>query len=110
MSCSRHAGCEKHQIGSVSGCTECRAVCAIEHDGDNAFGKKVPTVRQVSALDTAVEILGVEATQADPIIRVTARFIELDKPFNALMTLQNIVDLTGAYRLLAVLCTEDGSE
>lgn len=35
MSCSRHTGCDKHQIGAVSGCTECRAVCAALHGTEN---------------------------------------------------------------------------
>jgi hypothetical protein len=27
VSCSKHAGCEKHPVGSVTGCTECNAIC-----------------------------------------------------------------------------------
>lgn len=73
---------------------------------ENAFGKPVPTERQVAALDCAVESIGVDALLADPIIRDAARYVELDQPDNALTVLRNIVDLTGAYRLLAVLCTE----
>lgn len=73
--------------------------------GFNAFGHAVPTERQVAALDTAVEDIGVDALLADPVIRDAARYIELDQPDNALLVLRNIVDLTGAYRLLAVLCT-----
>lgn len=71
----------------------------------NAFGKSVPTERQVAALDTAVEVIGVDALLADPIIREAARYVELDAPESALVVLRNITDLTGAYRLLAVLCT-----
>jgi hypothetical protein len=118
MSCSRHAGCESHPVGAVTGCTACDVVCSTVHNiyvtpmasAENAFGKPVPIVRQVNALDTAVETLGVDAMLADPVIRVAARYIDLDEPERALTALQNIVDLTGAYRLLAVLCTEDGSE
>ena len=77
---------------------------------ENAFGHTVPTVRQVAALDCAVEIIGVDAMLADPVIRNAARYIELDRPLYALTALQNIVDLTGAYRLLAVLCTETEGE
>jgi hypothetical protein len=72
---------------------------------ENAFGKPVPTERQVDALDTAVEVIGVSALLADPIIREAARYVELDEPGDALTVLRNITDLTGAYRLLAVLCT-----
>lgn len=73
---------------------------------ENAFGKPVPTGRQVAALDCAVESMGVDALLADPIIGDAARYVELDQPGNALTVLRNVVDLTGAYRLLAVLCTE----
>ena len=43
---------------------------------------------------------------ADPCIRNAARYVELDDPDKALTVLQNITDLTGAYRLLAVMCTD----
>lgn len=87
-----------------------RLVKALCPSTENAFGKPVPTVRQVSALDTAVEVFGADEILADPVIQRAARFIEADEPEHALITLHNIADLTGAYRLLAVLCTEDGSE
>lgn len=74
--------------------------------GFDAFGRTVPTERQVDALDTAVEQFGVDALLADPIIRDAARYVELDQPDNAMLVLRNITDLTGAYRLLAVLCTD----
>ncbi len=73
--------------------------------GFNAFGKSVPTERQVAALDCAVEDLGVDPLLCDPVIRAAARYIELDNVHDAMLVLRNIVDLTGAYRLLAVLCT-----
>jgi hypothetical protein len=76
-------------------------------DGFNAFGKPVPIGRQVSALDCAVEVMGVDPMLADPVIQTAARYIELDKIFEAQTVLRNIVDLTGAYRLMAVMCTDD---
>jgi hypothetical protein len=72
----------------------------------NAFGRPVPTSRQVAALDCAVEVLGVDAMLADPVIRVAARYVERDEIDKALLSLQNIVDRTGAFRLLAVMCTD----
>lgn len=72
----------------------------------NALGKPVPTIRQVAALDCAVDVMGVDPKLADPVIRDAARYIELDKPWQALQVLRNIVDLTGAYRLMAVMCTD----
>jgi hypothetical protein len=78
----------------------------MSNDGFNAFGHPVPTERQVAALDTAVEVIGVDPMLADPVIRNAARYVELDQPDKALTVLCNIVDITGAYRLLAVLCAE----
>lgn len=74
--------------------------------GFSAFGQPVPVERQVAALDTAVEQIGVSDMLADPVIREAARYVELDQPDEALIVLRNITDLTGAYRLLAVLCAE----
>lgn len=74
-------------------------------DGDNAFGYPVSTERQVAALDTAVDIFGCDPMVADPVITRAARYIASDEIDNALWTLECIADLTGAYRLLAVMCT-----
>lgn len=73
----------------------------------DAFGHPVPTERQVAALDVAVEALGVSEFLADPVIREAAAYVEKDLPDKALLVLRNIVDLTGAYRLLAVMCTAE---
>jgi hypothetical protein len=76
---------------------------------EDAFGRPVPTVRQVAALDCAVEQMGVDPMLADPVIRTAASYIERDAIHNAVTVLQNIVDLTGAYRLVAVMCTDEPS-
>lgn len=72
--------------------------------GFDNFGKPVPLERQVDALDCAVEIIGVDPMLADPVIRDAARYIERDEIDKAMLALRNIVDLTGAYRLLSVMC------
>jgi hypothetical protein len=74
--------------------------------GFDAFGKPVPIERQVAALDCAVEVMGVDAVLADPIIAQAAQRIAADEPLYALTVLMNIVDLTGAYRLIAVMCCD----
>lgn len=74
-------------------------------DGFDAFGLPVSTERQVAALDCAVEAMGVDPGLADPMIQAAANAIERDEPASAITYLLNIVDLTGAYRLVAVLCT-----
>lgn len=75
------------------------------NDGFSAFGHPVPAERQVAALDTAAEAIGVSDMLADPVIREAAAWIERDEPDKAMLVLRNITDLTGACRLLAVLCT-----
>lgn len=77
-----------------------------DYQAENAFGRPVPTARQVAALDTAVEEIGVSAMLADPVIREAARYVELDQPDRAMTVLRNVTDLTGAYRLLAVMCCD----
>jgi hypothetical protein len=74
--------------------------------GFDAFGHPVPVQRQVAALDTAAEQIGISDMLADPVIREASRYIEPDQPDKALIVLRNITDLTGAYWLLAVLCAE----
>lgn len=71
----------------------------------SAFGFPVPTERLVAALDVAVEVIGVDPMLADPVIRESARYVELDDSYSALTVLRNITDLTGACRLLAVMLT-----
>jgi hypothetical protein len=75
--------------------------------GFNAFGKPVPIERQVSALDCAVEDIGVHPMEADTVIREAALRVSRDDIEGALRVLRCVVDLTGAYRLLAVMCTDN---
>lgn len=74
-------------------------------DGDNAFGYPVSTERQVAALDCAIEQMGCGRYLADSVIREAAEYVAADRADAALRTLMVAVDLTGAYRLLAMLCT-----
>lgn len=74
-------------------------------DGFNAFGYPVSTERQVGALDCAIEDMGVTPFLADSIITEAAGYIEADRVDLAVQVLMVAVDLTGAYRLIAVMCT-----
>lgn len=74
-------------------------------NGDNAFGDPVSTERQVAALDCAIEQMGCGRYLADSVIREAAGYVAADRADAALRTLMVAVDLTGAYRLLAMLCT-----
>lgn len=86
--------------------TRQRVLPRLQPSSFDAFGHPVSTERQVAALDTAVEVFGQSALVADPVIQEAARFIEKDMPHEALLTLRNIADWTGSYRLMAVLCTD----
>lgn len=74
--------------------------------GFNAFGKPVPTERACTALEVAVEEFGCEAPMADRVITTACRYIEADDINEAMAWLVCLTDLTGAYRLLATLCTD----
>lgn len=75
-------------------------------NGFNQFGYPVSTARQVAALDCAVEVMGVCDLEADPVIREAALRIKRDDIEGAMRVMRNIVDETGVYRLLAVMCCD----
>lgn len=75
----------------------------------NAFGKPVPLDRRSRALMTIRE-MGVNGTErAWECIGLMSSSIERDDPYKALEAARRFVDLTGAYRLMAVLCTDTTS-
>lgn len=73
-------------------------------DGFDAFGKPVSTARQAEAVEVAIGF-GVGPFLADGAIQEAAMYVERDDIEAALKTLYSICDLTGAYLLLAVMCT-----
>ena len=74
-------------------------------DGFNAFGYPVSTERQAEAADVMVEQFGCKPLAADAAVREAAAYIEEDNPAAAIMALTCVCDITGAYRIIAVLCT-----
>lgn len=70
---------------------------------DSEFGRPIPTEVQVDALELLVEEWGCPTAAADSVIREAAGALELDLPDMAIRSLMTLVDLTGAYRVIAML-------
>lgn len=74
-------------------------------EGFNAFGKEVPLFRRQAALEHIREI-GVTSTKdAWECVGGMAEEIARDQPYKAIEIGMRYVDLTGTYRIMAVLCT-----
>ena len=73
--------------------------------GFDAMGKPIPTNRREAAYVMLKEI-GVERIAAFSCAERVAQKLERDQPYDAIAEAMKDVDLTGAYRLLAVLLTE----
>lgn len=77
-------------------------------DGFAAFGKPVPQHRRQAAYDD-IRRMGVENAEAAwTVVGQMAENVQRDRPYDAIAAAMKVVDLTGAYRLLAVLCTAEG--
>lgn len=80
---------------------------AVEGDsGFAAFGKPVPLHRRTAALEHIRAMGIVNAEAAWECIGQMAEAIAHDQPYEAMGIGMHYVDLTGTYRLLAVLCAD----
>lgn len=80
---------------------------AVEGDaGFAAFGKPVPTARRSAALEHIRAMGIVNAEAAWECIGQMSEAVARDQPYEAMGIGMHYVDLTGTYRLLAVLCTD----
>lgn len=71
--------------------------------GFNAMGKPIPEHRKQAAYDCA-KAIGVEsADDRMALVGTMANYLERDRPYEAQQAALKHVDLTGAYRLMAVL-------
>lgn len=75
-----------------------------EMDGFNAMGKPIPVARREAAYETCKEI-GLDKARATECVRGIAEQLERDKPFEAQAVGMRHLDLTGTYRVMAVLLT-----
>ncbi len=76
-------------------------------DGFNAFGKPVPLSRKTSALKHLRAMGVTDSEETWECIGKMSAAIERDQPYEAMQVGMKHVDLTGAYRLMAVLCTDE---
>jgi len=75
----------------------------VEKDGFANLGKTVPSYRREEAYRTCREDFGLDAASATRVVGGMADAIERDRPYDAIQAGMHFVDLTGTYRLMAVL-------
>jgi hypothetical protein len=86
-----------------------RPTLATNVDGMDAFGKIVPDHRKSAALKHMRQMAPSISTEAaTQVIDRMAEQIARDEPYKVLAIAKEALDLTGAYRLMAVLCTAEG--
>lgn len=74
-------------------------------DAMAAFGKPVPFYRRTAAVAHARDMGMKDARKITGMIQRACEAIERDQPHAAIEAITACLDLTGAYRLLSVLCT-----
>lgn len=74
-------------------------------DGFDAMGHPVPDRRKATALRHLREMAPDLSTEREmELVGSVAAAIERDEPYDAIQNAREVLDLTGAYRLLATLC------
>ena len=76
-------------------------------DGFNAFGKRVPFYRRANAYEHCKDMGLTDKAVIFSLIESMADKIQRDEPHIALEIASQYVDVTGCYRLLAVLCSSN---
>ena len=75
--------------------------------GLSALGSRVPAKR-ASAAYKWLRSLGLSQEQAWGLSQSAADKIARDAPHGVFVHCEGLIDLTGAYRLMAILCTDPG--
>ena len=75
-----------------------------EIDGFNNMGKPIPIDRRQQGYDHAKQ-MGLSSDHALAAVSGVAEQLERDKPYEAMAAGMKYLDLTGTYRLFAVLLT-----
>lgn len=76
----------------------------MEESGFEAMGKPIPNNRRQEAYDW-LRTLGIEIEAATLAVGSVATALERDKPYEAMAEGMKFLDLTGTYRLFAILLT-----
>ena len=97
-----------HQDGDMVGMRIWPGPEVKAFSGDAAYGKPVPMYRRTEALRHLRQMSpGIDTAKATQCISMMSEQIERDEPYEVLNIAFNFIDLTGAYRLMAVLlCAE----
>ncbi len=74
-------------------------------DGFAAMGKPIPLYRQQAAYDACLSMGMTNRDQIHTLVSSMAQALERDKPYEAMQAGSRGLDLTGVYRLMAVLLT-----
>jgi len=78
-------------------------------EGMNALGHPIPTERKTAAYNTAKE-MGIDTTEdREALVSSMVSHSEQDRPYDAQDAGLKFLDITGAYRLMAVLLTTPAS-
>lgn len=76
------------------------------NEGFNAMGKTVPVRRKAEAARHLKEMGLTNSEDIFTCVAMVAGQLERDEPYEAIRHAMKYVDLTGAYRLIAVLLTD----
>jgi len=76
------------------------------HDGFAAMGKPIPVFRRDAALQHCRD-MGLETADGMAVVSGVAEQLERDEPYKAMEVGLKYLDLTGTYRLFAVLLTAE---
>ena len=68
----------------------------------NVMGKPIPPAARQAAYE-ACKAMGLDQARSWEAVNTTAEQLERDKPYEALGAATKLLDLTGAYRLMATL-------
>ena len=75
-------------------------------NGFDAMGKPIPFYRRQAGYDTCLE-MGLKSEAAYSAVSGMSEMLERDQPYEAMAAGMKYIDLTGTYRLMAVLLTAD---
>ena len=73
-------------------------------DGFGAFGNPVPFFRRQAAFEHA-KSMGLDTAKSYDVVGKVSDAVARDEPYRAMEEAMKFLDLTGSYRLLAVVCT-----
>lgn len=74
-------------------------------NGFDAMGKPIPAYRREEAYRTCREEFGLSSEYSWSVVTSMSQALERDNPHIALESALSYIDLTGAYRIMAVLLT-----